>query len=447
MNPRFKKVKVGAAILATSALALSACGSSGGGDAGDKSADAVAAALEEGGEITLWTWEPTMSDVVDQFMVDYPQVKVNLVNAGQTTDQYSAIHNAIAAGSGIPDIAQIEYMVIPQFTQVDSLVDVAPYGAGELGAEYSPGTWNAVTGGTESVYGLPLASAPMGLFYNEALFAEHGIDIPTTWDDYLAAARALKAIDPGLYITNETGNPVFHLALIWQAGGNPFSVDGTTIAIDFDDAGTKRYADLWDTMLAEELIAPVSTFSDEWYQAVGDGSVATLPSGAWMRPNLESGVPAGEGNWRVALMPEWEAGTPVSAEHGGTAMSLIQGGQSGNEALAYAFVEYSNLLDGVDNRVSQGAFPPTTKHLGSDEFGNTEVPYFSGQKSNLVLAESSESVIKGWSFLPIQAHANSIYNDYVGPTFSSGAPMMDSLQAWGDAISKYADQQGFDVQE
>lgn len=446
MHRTGKKFTIGLAAAAASALALSACGGGGSGGDSDKNADAVAQALEEGGDLTLWTWEPTMDAVVDAFMDEYPQVNIDLVNAGQTTDQYAAIQNAIAAGSGVPDIAQIEYMAIPQFTQVDSLVDIAPFGADQLGDEYSPGTWNAVTGGTESVYGLPLASAPMGLFYNHELFEEHDIDVPTTWDEYLDAARAFKEADPDVYITSETGNPVLHLALMWQAGGNPFDVDGTTISVDFSDDGVTRYAELWDTMIAEDLVAPITIFSDEWYQAIGDDAIATLPGGAWIRPNLESGVPAGEGKWRVDLMPEWEAGTPASAEHGGTSMSLITGGENENEALAYAFVEYSNLNEGVENRIDQGAFPPTTAHLDSEDFGNIEVPYFGGQKSNLVLAESSESVPTGWSFLPIQAHANSIFNDFVAPTFTSGAPLQESLHDWGEAIEKYADQQGFDVE-
>ena len=43
------------------------------------------------------------------------KVKVNLVNAGTGTTEYTKLQNAIKAGSGAPDIAQIEYYAVPQF--------------------------------------------------------------------------------------------------------------------------------------------------------------------------------------------------------------------------------------------------------------------------------------------------------------------------------------------
>lgn len=408
---------------------------------------AVDAALEEGGELTLWTWEPTMKTVVKEFQEKYPQVKINLVNAGTTDDEYSALQNSLSAGSGIPDIAQIEYMSLPQFSLGDSLTDLTPFGAGDLESAYSPGPWGSVTLGGDGVYGLPLAAAPTALFYNEEVFKKYGVEVPTTWEEYVASARALKQADPNVYITNDTGDTTFTLAMIWQAGGNPYSVDGTNLKIDFDDAGTRRFAELWSTLIEEDLLAPITRFSDEWYQAVGAGTIATLPGGAWLRPNLESGVPLGEGKWRVAPMPEWDEGVAASSEHGGSALALIEGGQSENAALAYAFIRYSNLEDGVDLRVAEGAFPPTTKQLESDEFQNAEIPYFGGQKVNEVLAEASSNVIPGWSFLPVQAYANSIFNDSLAPAFTSGMPFMDGLLAWQAASIKYAEEQGFTVEK
>ncbi len=51
-------------------------------------------------------------------------MKVNLVNAGTGNDQYTALQNAIAAGKGVPDVAQIEYYALPQFALAKSLADI-----------------------------------------------------------------------------------------------------------------------------------------------------------------------------------------------------------------------------------------------------------------------------------------------------------------------------------
>ena len=140
------------AALATAALvALAACGSgdddSDGGASGGGSTvtDAdVQAALDKGGNLKVWAWEPTLKQVVTDFQARYPKVKVELVNAGTGNDQYTALQNAIKAGSGVPDVAQVEYYALPQFALADSLTDLNPYGAAALDGSFSPGPWSSV---------------------------------------------------------------------------------------------------------------------------------------------------------------------------------------------------------------------------------------------------------------------------------------------------------------
>ncbi len=72
----------------------------------------------------------------------------------------------------------------------------------------------------DGIYGLPMDSGPMALFYNTTVFEKYGVSVPpTTWDEYLTAARALHAADPDVYITNDTGDAGFTTSMIWQAGG------------------------------------------------------------------------------------------------------------------------------------------------------------------------------------------------------------------------------------
>ena len=98
-------------------------------------------------------------------------------------------------------------------------------------------------------------------------------------------------------------------------------------------------------------------------------------------------------------------------------------------------------------RVDGGAFPATTAELGSDEFQGYESEYFGGQKINEVLAQSASDVVEGWSYLPFQVYANSIFNDTVGQAYVSGTTLADGLKAWQDASVKYGTEQGFTVNE
>ncbi|MCA5894234.1 sugar ABC transporter substrate-binding protein [Isoptericola sp. NEAU-Y5] len=433
------------ALLAAGALAVPLAACSGAGDepagSGEASADA-ASALEKGGELTVWAWDPTLESVARDFEAEHPNVTVTLENVGTGNDQYTALQNAIAAGDGVPDVAQVEFYALPQFALSDALTDLTPYGADQLDGTFTPGPWGAVTQGG-GVWALPTDSGPMALFYNKRVFDEHGIEVPSTWDEYVEAARTLHEADPKAYLTNDVGDAGFTTSMIWQAGGQPYRVDGTDVTIDLADAGSAQFADTWQTMIDDDLVAPVVSWSDEWYQGLSDGSIASLVIGAWMRGNLESSVPDAAGDWAVAPMPQWEAGQQATAENGGS--SLAVPAASENADLAWAFLEYATAGDGVATRVDEGAFPATTAELEDPAFREQEFDYFGGQKVNEVLADSAANVVEGWQYLPFQVYANSIFNDTVGQAYVGDTTLTEGLAAWQEQSATFGNDQGFTV--
>jgi multiple sugar transport system substrate-binding protein len=439
-------IKVAAAATAAM-LALAACGSSSDDKATDTPAASgseadVTAALAKGGNLTVWAWDGTIKDVAAGFQAKYPNVKVNLVNAGTGDKQYTALQNAVAAGSGGPDVAQVEYFAVLQFALSKALANLSGYGADKLKADFTPGPWAAVTpnGG---VFGLPLDSGPMAMFYNKEVFDKYSIKVPATWAEYVEAARKLHKANPKAYLTGDTGDAGFTTSMIWQAGGKPYQVSGTDVTINFADPGAAKYATTWQPMITEKLVASIPPWSDEWFKALGDGTIASLVTGAWMPGNLASGAAAAKGKWRVAPMPQWEAGGKATAENGGSSLGVMD--KSANKALAYAFVKYAASEEGKDLRIKAGAFPSTTKDLESAEFLGTEFPYFAGQKANEILAQSAKDVVSGWSYLPFQVYANSVFNDTAGKAYVSSTSLADGLKAWGEQSAKYGKEQGFTV--
>lgn len=433
------------------ALTLTACGSSDGGiaqgqasgGAAQGEADDVEAALEEGGDLLVWAWEPTLEQVVEDFEAKYPNVNVELANVGTGNDHYVALQNALAAGSGAPDVAQVEYYALGQFTITESLADLSPYGAQDLDGTFSPGPWGAVSQGG-GVYGLPMDSGPMAMFYNAEVFERLGVEVPTTWEQYVEAARALHAADPNVYISSDGNDAGFATSIMWQAGGKPFTVDGTDVAVDLTgDEGAAKYAQTWQQLIDEGLVSDIQGWSDEWFQALGNGTLATLTTGAWMPANLESGSPEGAGKWRVAPMPQWEDGAAQTAENGGSSIAVTEASE--NKALAYGFLEYATADEGVQTRLEGGAFPATTADLESEEFKNKEFPYFGGQKANEVLSESAANVVEGWQYLPFQVYANSVFPDTAGQAFIGSGSLADGLKAWQEDSVAYAEEQGFTI--
>ena len=432
-----------AAVTALTAIAigatLAACSTTGG-TTTTGSADDLDAALKAGGEITYWSWTPSAEAQVAAFEKAYPNVTVNYVNAGTNKDEYTKLQNAIKAGSGAPDVVQIEYYAFPQFALSDSLVDLSAYGLDSLESDYAASTWGSVSIDGK-LYGLPQDSGPMALFYNATVFEQYGIAVPTTWDEYIAAAKTLHEADPTKYITADTGDAGFATSMIWQAGGHPFTVDGTDVSIDFTDEGSAKFADTWNQLVEGGLLSTTPSWSDEWFKGLGDGSIASLVIGAWMPGVLESSVPDASGDWRVAPIPTYD-GTAVTAENGGGGQAVVK--QSKNPALAAAFLRWLNNDDeSLKIFAESGGFPSTTAQLTDPAFVGQESEYFGGQKINEVLTQASEDVRPGWSYLPYQVYANSIFGDTVGQSYANGTDLNAGFAAWEDQLKTYGADQGF----
>ncbi|MCP2286791.1 multiple sugar transport system substrate-binding protein [Promicromonospora umidemergens] len=428
-------------------LALSACTAGLDDDAGTVDPSAGTSGrddlLTEGGELLIWAWEPTLNQVVADFEADYPNVDVELANVGTGNDHYVSLQNAISAGSGVPDIAQVEYHALRQFTIADSLADLSPYGATDLSRTFSPGTWDAVTGGTDAVHALPMDSGPMALFYNQRVFADAGVAVPTTWEEFIDAAEAIHTHDPDTYITADNGIATVTTSMIWQAGGHPFQVEGTDVTVDLADEGTLKFARMWQQLIDAGLVADIPDWSDEWFQGLSDGSIAALVTGAWMPANLTTGAAPASGDWRVARMPQWTEGANQTAELGGSALALTEASQA--KELAYAFLKYANIGDGVTTRLDAGAFPATMRDLTDPAFLAQEPEYFGGQQINRILADSATHVLPGWQYLPYQVHANTIYPDTVGQAYTGSRTLTEGLADWQESILGYGDEQGFTV--
>lgn len=87
--------------------------------------------------LTFWTWVPNITNEVALFQAKYPAIHVNVVNVGQGAAHYQKLRTAIKAGTGGPDVVQIEFQYLPSFTQGGDLLNMAPYGAAGISSNYA----------------------------------------------------------------------------------------------------------------------------------------------------------------------------------------------------------------------------------------------------------------------------------------------------------------------
>ena len=438
-----------AAALAASVLALSACS---GTDTkttqttGPVSQVDIDKAMTTPTTLTFWTWVPNIDQEVALFEKKYPAVKVNVVNAGQGADAYTKLRTALKAGSGGPDLAQIEYQYIPTFSITKSLVDLRPYGADADKAKFVDWTWAQVTGPNGEILAYPQDTGPMGLLYRADLFEKYGIQVPKTWDEFTAAARKLHAANPKIYLTNMSANEAagWH-GLMWQAGSKPYTVNGTTVGLAVDDTASKKVADYWGGLAKEGVISTDPDFTDDWYQGFTQGKYATWITAAWAPAFLGGSAKPTAGKWRAAPMPQWDSGKAVSGNWGGSTTAVIQGTK--NPIAAAKFAEFLNTdaeTTKMFNTV-QNFFPATKALLADPSFAGQKNDFFGGQQVNAVFAQISDTVDSGWQWPPFLDQSVKDWTETVGTGLANKGDVAGATGQWQQRLTAYAKDQGFTV--
>jgi len=452
--PLSRRRLLGAAGGVSLGAALAACGSGGGSGSGSSasatplSQSDIDKAMSTPTTLTFWTWVADISDEVALFEAKYPAIKVNVVNAGQGSTQYTKLRTALQASSGAPDVCQIEYQYIPTFTITNSLLDLSAYGASALKSKFVDWTWGQVSGPNGEVWAIPQDTGPMGMLYREDIFTQHGISVPTTWTEFADAAHTLHAADPNVYLTNLSANEAgaWH-GLLWQANAKPYGVSGTsTVSLNVDDSASQKVASYWGALAQAGVISTDPDFTDAWYTGFNQGKYATWLTAAWGPLFLSGSAQATSGKWRAAPLPQWDASAPASGNWGGSTTAVIKSTKN-----AVAAAQFAQFLNSDPDSASlfaskQFLFPSTKALLADPSFSGQTPAFYGGQQVNKLFAQISDTVTSVFQWPPFLDEVVSDWTDTVGKALADKTDAVTALAQWESELTTYAKNQGFTVQ-
>ena len=438
------------AALAAAGMILTGCASQGGSSAPTTTPAStvtqaqIDAAMNKPTTLEFWSWVPNIQDEISLFQAKYPNIKVNLSNQGGNTAQYQKLRTSISSGD-VPDVAQIEYSFLPSFTLTKSVLDLAPYGFGDLKSDFIPAAWGQVAP-RSSVYGLPQDMGPTGQLFRTDIFSKAGIQAPTSWDKYAAQAQTVKD-KTGAYITDLPGNSMSPmLALLWQAGAKPFTFDGNkTVTINLSSTPVKKVVGFWNDLIQKDLVATDNQLDDNWYQSISSGKYASWLAAAWGPVFLQGTAANTSGKWSATALPQWNTSKPASGNQGGSADVVMKG--SKNPIAAAQFVKFIN--DGTPSATmlatKQFLFPSNVATQKSSEFTNQELAFYGGQKVHAVFTDIATTVDADWQWLPYNDYVSSSFKETLGKAITDKTDLLTGLTAWEAQIKQYGQQQGFTV--
>ena len=410
-----KRLPIVASVL-TIALGLTACG--GGDDKKDSGGGTAAAATNctnkivhaDAKKVLVWAWYPNMAKVVDNFNNAHTDLQVCWTNAGQGQPQYAKFQTAIAAKKGAPDVVMLEADQLVGFEIQDALVDLSPYGANDVKANFSAGAWKDVSQG-DKVYAAPVDGGPMAMIYRTDVFQKYGITTPPkTWAEYAAAAAKVKAAGGPPFGDFASNVPAVTTSLMIQKGATPFQYDLSdkkNIGVKLDDQATKDVLNYWADLSKKGLVGKVDQFTTDYISGMVGGKYATYVSAAWA-PGYLTGQGVGNGNskgkFAVAPLPQWDPANPVSVNWGGSAFAVTS--QTGDKAASakVALGLYADEASLTDGWKTQTIFPLNQSVLKSDAFINAKVDFFSGQTANKDVYIPAENGYKGMVYSPFTVY-------------------------------------------
>ncbi|WP_299542334.1 extracellular solute-binding protein [uncultured Streptomyces sp.] len=193
---------------------------------------------DDDGAVTMWTY-PVIFDeaknkeywdgLVGAFEKEHPGVTVK-VETFPWANRDTALATAIASGKG-PDAVYLIPDQMPKYAA--NIVPADEYMPADARADYTDFALKSVTY-QDKVLGTPVLTSANPLICDKRVFDALGrSDYPTSWEDLSALAPALKK--KGFYATSYSGdtqqtlNMTFY-PLLWQAGGDVFSKDGSRVA-------------------------------------------------------------------------------------------------------------------------------------------------------------------------------------------------------------------------
>ena len=393
--------------------------------------------------LTLWDWVPGAATSVALWNSTHPNIQVKLENVGSGPTEYNKLYTAIKANNE-PDLAQVEFQLMPTFETTGSLVDLSQYGANDVKAQFVPWTWQQVSLGS-AVYSIPEDSGPMAMYYRADIFQKYHIAVPTTWAQYADAAAKLHAADPKSYITDfPPKEPGWFTGLVWQNGGEYFTINGQSWKVAVNNPQAQQVASYWQDLLAKKLVKTDPDFTNAWYNDLQTGAVASWVSAVWGAGTLQTNAPQTSGKWRVAPLPQWTSGQATAGNWGGSTFVVFKSSKHPKEATQFDIWLQTNQQS-LDAMIKGANIFPAYAPALDSPLVNGPNPFFGNEALGPLFKQASTQVNVNFQWGPT---IDQVYND-MGDQFSNAvngqSTLSDGLNAVQQSTITYMQKQGFTV--
>ncbi|WP_318209321.1 MULTISPECIES: sugar ABC transporter substrate-binding protein [unclassified Streptomyces] len=356
-----RRAALALALSSVLALTATACGDDGSGAGGDKGTEGSGK-----GKITFWDNNGGVrTDVWKEIIADFekanPDIDVEYV--GIASKEVQSKYDTAIQGDGLPDVGGVGAAMLAGIAAQNALEPLdARIEDSALKGKLNAGMVASVksAGGQGKLFTVPTSASNGVLYYRTDLFKAAGLQEPTTWSKFYAAAEKLTAIDKnrfGYTIRGGAGSIAQALdAMYGQSGITSFwNGDKTTVNDPKNVAALEKYAGLF------KKTTPAADVNNDFTKMVAQWDSGEIGMLNHNLGSYQDHVKAlGTEKFRGIPNPTLDDGTRVQVSNPVDGLGLFS--SSKNKAAAWKFIEFaaSHASNSKWNK-SAGAIPANTE--------------------------------------------------------------------------------------
>ncbi|MFJ8945718.1 extracellular solute-binding protein [Streptomyces sp. NPDC102395] len=348
------------ALVASLALAATACGGS---DSGDSA----------GGPVTITWWDtsnatneaPTYQALVKEFEAANKDIKVKYVNV--PFDQAQNKFDTAAGSKGAPDVLRSEVGWTPAFAKKGFFLPLDGTEALADQAKFKPNLVQQAQYEGKT-YGVPIVTDTLALVYNKQLFAKAGLTAaPKTWDELKTAAATVK---DKTGVDGYWGSTQAYYAQSFLHGEGADTVDVDAKKVTVNSPAAKKAYGTWLGLFDGKGLHKADTTADAYahiQDAFVNGKVAAIVQGPWEITNFYKGSAfKDKANLGIAPVPAGSTGK-AGAPTGGHNLSVYAGSDAAHQKAALKFLNFMTSAKAQATVAQKNSTLPTRDDAYTDQ--------------------------------------------------------------------------------
>jgi arabinosaccharide transport system substrate-binding protein len=297
---------------------------------------------------------------------------------------YAEMHDrlliALQAGTGAPDLADIEISQFATFTRGEvPLLDLTPvlepYRADLVTERLAP---YEVEG---TPYGIDYHLGAALMYYNTEITDEAGVDIDAieTWDDWVQAGLQVVENTDAMWTALTYGDVMGTRLMQLTNGGGLYNENQELI---LDDPANIEALEFQQSLIYEHEIATTyeGLHNPDFYQDMNAGGYAAVWMPQWYMIRFPDNMPDLEGKMAVRPLPAWEPGGDISTMGGGTGTAITNQIDESKIEAAMEFLGYAKLTYDAQVRLwTVLGFDPFRHDVYQDPELQNDDPFFGNE--------------------------------------------------------------------